>query len=234
MNLRRKTFLIITAALITMTLIVYVGAQFILLDNYEALEKERVEVNVKRCLNALSNEVAELDSTASDWAGWDDTYVFIQDANDNYLKSNLVDYTFVTLRLNMMLFINSTGNVVYGKAFNLQNMSETPVPQDLIELLSATDFLWYHPDTESSLTGFVPLQEAPLLIASKPILTSQNEGPIRGALIMGRYLNSEEIKNLEKITYLPVRLSMNQRHKSTFNHYILLHLLKIPRFLLAN
>jgi signal transduction histidine kinase len=204
MNLRRKTFLIITAALITMTLIVYVGAQFILLDNYEALEKERVEVNVKRCLNALSNEVAELDSTASDWAGWDDTYVFIQDANDNYLKSNLVDYTFVTLRLNMMLFINSTGNVVYGKAFNLQNMSETPVPQDLIELLSATDFLWYHPDTESSLTGFVPLQEAPLLIASKPILTSQNEGPIRGALIMGRYLNSEEIKNLEKITYLPV------------------------------
>jgi len=165
MNLRRKTFLIVTVALITMTLVVYVCAQFILLDNYEALEKQRAEVNVKRCLSALSNELSELDSTAGDWAAWDDTYAFIQDANDNYLKSNLVDDTFANLRLNMMLFMNSTGNVVYGKAFNLQNMSETPVSQDLLQLLSANDFLWHHPDTESSLTGIVPLQEAPLLIA---------------------------------------------------------------------
>jgi signal transduction histidine kinase len=204
MNLRSKTFLILTVALIIMTLVVYVGARFILLDNYEALEKQRAEVNVKRGLSALSNELAELGSTAGDWAAWDDTYAFIQDANDNYLRSNLVDDTFINLRLNIMLFINSTGNVVYGKAFNLQNISETAVPQDLLELLSANYFLWHHPDTESSLTGMVPLQEAPLLIASKPILTSQKEGPIRGALIMGRYLNAEEIENLAKTIYLPV------------------------------
>ncbi len=204
MNLRRKTLLILAVVLIVMTLVVSIGARFILLDNYEALEKQRAEVNVKRCLSALSNELSELDSTTADWAAWDDTYAFIQDVNDNYVESNLVDDTFVNLRLNMMLFINSTGNVVYGKAFNLQNMSETPVPQDLLELLSANVFLWYHPDTESSLTGLVPLQEAPLLIASKPILTSHSEGPIQGTLIIGRYLNSEEIKNLEKTTYLPV------------------------------
>jgi len=204
MNLRRKTFLIVTVALIIMTLVVYAGAQLILLDNYEALEKQRAEVNVKRCLSALSNELSELGSTAGDWAAWDDTYAFIQDANDNYVESNLVDGTFANLRLNMMLFINSIGNVVYGKAFTLQNMTETPVPQDLLQLLSANAFLWHHPDTESSLTGIVPLQEAPLLIASKPILTSQSEGPIQGALIIGRYLNSEEIENLEKTIYLPV------------------------------
>jgi sensor domain CHASE-containing protein len=211
MNLRRKTLLILAVVLIVMTLVVSIGARFILLDNYEALEKQRAEVNVKRCLSALSNELSELDSTVADWAAWDDTYAFIQDVNDNYVESNLVDDTFVNLRLNMMLFINSTGNVVYGKAFNLQNMSETPVPQDLLELLSANVFLWYHPDTESSLTGLVPLQEAPLLIASKPILTSQSEGPIQGTLIIGRYLNSEEIKNLEKTTYLPVVITPFKR-----------------------
>jgi sensor domain CHASE-containing protein len=204
MNLRRKTFLILAVVLITMTLVVYVCGRFILLDNYETLEKQRAEVNVKRCLSALSNEVAELDSTATDWAEWDDTYAFIQDTNDNYLKSNLVDDTFTNLRLNIMIFMNSTGNVVYGKAFNLQNTSETPVSQNLLQLLSANDFLWHHSDTESSLTGMVPLQEAPLLIASKPILTSQSEGPIQGTLIIGRYLNSEEIEDLEKTIYLPI------------------------------
>lgn len=131
MNLRRKTFLILAVVLIVMILVVSIGARFILLDNYEALEKQRADVNVKRCLSALSNELSGLDSTASDWAAWNDTYTFIQDANDNYMKFNLADDTFANLRLNIMLFINSTGNVVYGKAFNLQNMSETPVPDFL-------------------------------------------------------------------------------------------------------
>jgi len=204
MNLRKKTFLIMTVTPIIMILVMYIGAQFILLDNYAALEKQRAEVNVKRCLSALSNELAELESTASDWAAWDDTYTFIQDVNDDYVESNLVDGTFVNLRLNTMIFINSTGDIIYGKTFNLTTLREAPIPQDLLQLLSANNILWHHPDTESSLTGILPLQEAPLLIASKSILTSQSEGPIRGALIIGRYLNSEEIENLEKAIYLPV------------------------------
>jgi signal transduction histidine kinase len=204
MNLRRKTILTMTVTPIIMILIMYVGAQFILMDNYVALEKQRAELNVKRGLSALSTVLSGLDSTVSDWAAWDDTYNFIQDSNDDYIDSNLVDDTFVNLDLNIMLFINSEGTVVYGKAFDLTKMQETPVPQELLDQLSANDFLWRHSATESSITGIVPLQDAPLLIASRPIVTSQNEGPIRGALIMGRYLDSEELEKLAETVYLPV------------------------------
>jgi len=204
MNLRRKTVLTMTVTPIIMILVMYIGAQFILLDNYAALEKQRAEVNVKRGLSALSNVLSELESTVSDWAAWDDTYTFIQDANEDYIESNLVDNTFVNLELNILLFINSEGNIVYGKAFNLNAMHETPVSQELLNLLSANDSLWRHSDKESSLTGIVPLQESPLLIASQPILTSQNEGPIQGALIMGHYLDSEETEALTETVYLPL------------------------------
>jgi sensor domain CHASE-containing protein len=204
MNLRRKTFLIMTVTALIMILIVYVGAQLILMDDYVALEQERAEVNVKRGLSALSNMLSELDSIVGDWATWDDTYAFIQDGNDDYIDSNLVDDTFVNLRLNIMLFINSEGDIVYGKAFNRTVMQEASVSQELLNLLSANNFLWHHSDTESSLTGIVPLQEVPLLIASHPILTSQKEGPIRGTLIMGRYLDSEEIEKLTETVYLPM------------------------------
>jgi signal transduction histidine kinase len=37
------------------------------------------------------------------------------------------------------------------------------------------------------------------MIASKPILTSQNEGPIDGALIFGRYMDSREIEYLSQL-----------------------------------
>jgi signal transduction histidine kinase len=190
-----------------MILIMYVGAQFILLNNYVALEKQRAEVNVKRGLSALSNVLSELDNIVSDWATWDDTYAFIQDANEDYLASNLVDETFVNLRVNIMIFVDSKGDIVYGKAFNLTDMHEIPVSQELLNLLSANDFLWLHSDTESSLAGIVPLEEAPLLIASLPIVTSQREGPIQGALIMGRYLDSEAIAQLTETVYLPLTVT---------------------------
>jgi signal transduction histidine kinase len=217
MNLRRKTVLTMTVTPIIMILVMYVGAQFILMDNYVALEKQRAEVNVKRGLSALSTVLSELDSTASDWAGWDDTYTFIQDSNDDYIESNLVDDTFVTLGLNVMLFINSEGDVVYGKAFDLANMQETPVPQELLDQLSANNFLWHHSDTESSITGIVPLQEAPLLIASRPILTSQNEGPIQGALFMGRYLDSEELDKLTETVLLPLVITPFEESEAHIN-----------------
>ena len=161
--------------------------------------------------------LSALDSTASDWAGWDDTYMFIQDSNEDYVESNLVDDTFVTLGLSIMLFINSDGDVVYSKAFDLADMQEALVPQELLDQLSTNDFLWRHSDTESSITGIVPLQEAPLLIASRPILTSQNEGPIRGALIMGRYLDSEEIDKLTETVFLPLVITTFEESEAHIN-----------------
>ena len=124
MNLRRKTVLAMTVMPIIMIVVTYFCAQFILMDNYAALEKQRAEVNVKRGLSALSNVLAELDSTVSDWAGWDDTYIFVQDINEDYIESNLVEGTFVNLGLNIMLFMNTEGEVVYGKEFNLTAMDE--------------------------------------------------------------------------------------------------------------
>jgi signal transduction histidine kinase len=106
-----------------------------------------------------------------------------------------------------MIFVDSEGDIVYGKAFNLTDMLEIPVSQELLNLLSANDFLWLHSDTESSLAGIVPLEEAPLLIASLPIVTSQREGPIQGALIMGRYLDSEAIAQLTETVYLPLTVT---------------------------
>jgi signal transduction histidine kinase len=207
MNLRRKTFLIMTAVLAMLVLVTYLSSQFILLNSYADLEEQKVEVNVKRCLSALSNELSELESNAGDWAAWDDTYAFIQDANTAYIQSNLIEDTFTGLSLDVILFVNSTGYVVHGTAFDRENMTETAVPQDLLQLVSDSNYLWYHDDTNGSIVGLVSLKEAPLMVASRPIMTSQSEGPIRGALIMGRYLNSEEIENIEKTIYLPIVIS---------------------------
>ena len=204
MTLRKKTLLIIAATFLSLIAILYFASQTLLLNSFNELEEQNTRQNVERALSALSNDLSSLDATAGDWAGWDDTYAFIEDANTDYIESNLIDGTFTELKLNLMLFINPSGRTVFGKAFDLHNEEEIPVPQSLLEHLSDNNFLVAHPDTESSITGIVLLPEEPMLITSQPILTSEDEGPIRGTLIMGRYLDAAEIERLADITHLPL------------------------------
>jgi len=206
MTLCKKTLLIIGVMIAGLIVIVYVILQIILLSSFSKLEKQNTQQNVERALDALSNDLFVLDVTCDNWASWDDTYAFIKDANGEYVKSNLIDGTFIKLRLNLILFVNSSGQIVFGKAFDLQNETEIPIPQSLQELLSANEILLYHPNTESHITGIVLLSEGPMLISSQPILTSEDKGPIHGALIMGRYLTFAEIERLSKITHLPLTI----------------------------
>ena len=206
MTLRKKTLMIVGLTIIGLLVILYFVTQITLVRSFTELEEQYTRQNVERALSALFNDLLTLDAIANDWAAWDDTYDFIEDANDEYLQSNLIDGTFTELRLNLMLFINPSGQIVYGKAFDLQNEEEIPVPQALQEHLSAGDLLVYHPDTESSISGIVLLPEAPVLVVSQPILTSEDEGPIRGALIMGRYLDTNEIEKLAEQTHLSLTM----------------------------
>jgi sensor domain CHASE-containing protein len=98
-----------------------------------------------------------------------------------------------------MLFINSSGNIVYGKAFDLENQNEVSIPRYFNEKLSPDDYLLQNFDK----TGMILIPKEPMLVASQPILQNERIGPSRGTLIIGRFLNSEEINRLSRITQLP-------------------------------
>jgi signal transduction histidine kinase len=197
---------IIAIWVVAATVALYAGSQFIVLSSFARLEEQNAQKNVERTLSALSNEFSELSSKAGDYAEWDETYTFIQDANKAYIEDNLDAATWANLRVDVVLFINSAGALVFGTIFQ-PDMTTKPIPQSFLELISANVFLWYHSSVESKVTGIVPLAGEPLLVASRPILTGQHEGPIRGALIMGRFLDLEEIDYLSQTVQLSLSLS---------------------------
>ncbi|MBU7018334.1 MAG: HAMP domain-containing protein [Theionarchaea archaeon] len=206
MNLRKKTLIIIGITLAGLVVILYSISQVIVMGSFAELEEENTCQNVERVLRSLSNDLAMMSSTANDWASWDDTYSFIEDRNLDYIEGNLMDGTFINLRLNIMMYIHSSGELVFDKAVNLQDGSEIPFPKSLEDHISTNDFLLRHGDLQSSKIGILLLPEGPLLLTSRPILTSNGEGPARGTLIIGRFLTSEELKRLEEITQIPFSL----------------------------
>jgi len=202
MSLRKKTLIIVGLTLVCLIAILYAVSRFILLDSFSQLERRLVQNNVYRVKASLDYDLATLSRTTNDWAAWDDTYAFIVDANESYIKANLVDSTFITLRLNLIMFIDSSGRVVFGRAFDLHDEKSVPVMQDIMEHLTPGSMLLTHTSVTSSVSGIVLLPEGPLLISSWPVLTSKEEGPIRGTLLFGRYLNSYYIRHLFELTRL--------------------------------
>ncbi len=202
MNLREKTLVIIGITLVGLVTILYAASQIIIMNSFAELEEETARQDVKRVLNALSNDLDTIDSTTYDWAAWDDTYAFIESRNADYIESNLIDSTFVTLKLNIMMFVHSSGKIIFKKAVDLEEEAEIPFPQSLEHQISLKDYLIRHSDVESYITGILLLPEGPLLVASRPVLTSNDEGPIRGTLIMGRYLDDAKCGYLEEVTHV--------------------------------
>jgi sensor domain CHASE-containing protein len=199
-----KTLLIVGIPIISLIIILYALAQIILLGSFVKLEEKYARNDVKRALDALTNEISTLDLKASDWSNWDDTYEFINDVNQHYIRSNLGDDAFPLLRVNLILFINSNGRMVFGKAFDLHNNRGMPVPQSLLEHITPYGLLVRKTDERAVVTGLVLLPEGLMMVTARPILTSENKGPIRGTLVMGRYLDSEKIENTPIPRRIPV------------------------------
>ncbi|MBM3173424.1 MAG: PAS domain S-box protein, partial [Chloroflexi bacterium] len=184
----------------------YAISEGILLQGFARVEEGRTGTDVERALSALDTEISNLDAIAHDWAAWDDSYAFIQDRNQEYLQANVVDSTFTRLRLNLTLYADATGQVVFARGFDFNAEQEMPVSQGLQEYLAENGALLRFPNEESGVSGIIMLPEGPMLVASRPILTSEGEGPMRGALLMGRYLDPQETRRIGDVTHLSLSL----------------------------
>ncbi|MEG3959184.1 response regulator [Microcoleus sp. herbarium2] len=206
MQLRKKTLLIIGAALISLIMVLYATASTILLHDFHNLEAQYVRQDVARALDALDQDLSSLNTSAQDYAEWDDTYSFVNTRDENFVKSNFVNSTFVYLRLNLLVLLDSSGNTIFSKGFDLKSKTEIPIPESLKQQL--TDALLDSSTVGGSRpvakTGVLTLPESPLLIVSRPIFNSNAEGQSRGTLILGRYLDSSEIALLSELTHLSV------------------------------
>src|SRR3990172_7741480 len=200
LTLRQKTLAVLVLTLIGLFVGLYVTSRFIVVQGFAQQEQEDTRQNVERVRSALNDEIATLKTLVSDWAVWDDTYGFIEGGNDAYVQSNLVDETLINLRLNLSLFIDSAGETIYAKAFDLRERTEIPMLQSFEEYLAGDGMLLDFKSPTNYAVGLISLPEGPMIVASHPIVTSAQEGPIRGTVIFGRYLDTAEIERLSRTT----------------------------------
>src|SRR6266545_925166 len=200
-TLRIKTIVIVVVTQLGLIVLLYVLLQVYWLQSFINLEEHMLTTDTNRALNAIAGDVHALDMMNATYAIWDDTYAFVLDRNQSYIEKNLYDQFFLDNHLNLVLVVDPSGRVVFGKAFDLTTQREIPLPARL-QQLSQRDPLINTLTLTNSITGVVQLPMAPMLVASHAIVTSEGAGPIRGALIMGRSLDAIEVQQLAAHTQL--------------------------------
>lgn len=205
-SFRRNLLLLVPTIIIVLNLSVYFGAKLFLTDSYVQLERDALEANVQRAVNAFENDLEGLGTICTDWAVWDDTYDFIVSVNTDYIESNLVDSTFTELHLHSILLFNAEGRVVFSKAMDLTEGKEVEVPEGLLDTITSRQSLWGgNPDTDT-LDGILLLPDGPMLVSGRHILTSEGEGPARGLLVMTRWIDKEVVTKLSERTALSLQI----------------------------
>ena len=195
MKLREKTLILLGIIITCSIIVMYMASNVILVGGFQTLEEQNTLQNIQLATNSLSSEISDLNKTINDWAVWDDTYTFIQNHNSRYIQSNLVNSTFADLKLNLIVYIDNSGNIVYGNGFDLQTKEEKPIPESIKGYISKNSIL-LNSQNRDGVKGVIMLPEGPMIIDSHPILTSNGNGPSRGTLIFGRYLNNVEIQHM--------------------------------------
>src|ERR1700693_2077985 len=103
MTLRNKTLLITAAMILGLTALVYLRSRSIVLDSFARLEQQIAHQDVARVLDTFSRQLASLETPATDYGTWDDTYTFVNAPYASYVTNNLDDSMFTNIGLNVVV-----------------------------------------------------------------------------------------------------------------------------------
>lgn len=195
LSLRSWVITLSIIGLLITVIIMIVLSNTIIRDKFTELETTYTAINVKRAIDALNDDIYYLTTVCTDWSSWDETYSFVENPTDYFKDTYLVDEMLIQYSMNAVILANSSGEIVYANAYNLDDL--TKIPNPLGNYLSPGNILFTHHSLDSTISGIVLLEDGPMLVVSQPILTSTGEGPINGTLIMGRYLDASMINQIE-------------------------------------
>lgn len=207
MSFRVKLILIILVAFVGLGGLYALLSRHIILGSFAELEEKLARDNAKRAASVLADEAEFIDRLVKDWAWWDGTYEFVVTRDEGYVRSSLPKETFIDQELNAILIYNASGTLVWGRFFDLEAEQWTPIPETFESALTRNPELVRLTGEDDARVGLLDLDGGLFAMSCRPILTSENKGPARGSLLMGRYVTDSLIAEMGERNGMNMRLA---------------------------
>jgi signal transduction histidine kinase len=198
--MRTRILSILLCGIVLFVALDFTVHRLILYRSYISLEKREASKDLTRCLEALQREVDHLDAVTHDWAAWDDTYRFVMDGNKEYIASNLVLDTFTGMEINLLYICNMEKEIVWGEVREPDTYNKIELQELSARNIKKIPGLFDADAPEAFISGVWVTSEFPMIVAARPVITSDNQGPVVGYLVMGRILTEEFVKAMSEQT----------------------------------
>lgn len=205
-SVRQKILVAFGGAYLGAVILLYFVSQGVLLDGFQHIERDLATNGVRRVRDALVDELDVLNATCGDWAGWDDTRDFILGENPDFLEENLSPQSLATINLNFMTLYTTERTPLLLTSIDIDQAAPADPPPDLASTLAATEILFQHASPSEGKVGLIRLSSGVALVASRPVTNNDQELPIHGTLVLGRYLSATQVANLSARTHQELRL----------------------------
>ena len=204
MPLRTKILLILASVAALYAAVDHAIQRFMVSRSFEALEEEEARKDLRRAVDGIGAEVAQLAELCRSWAVWDDTFEFARasgEAADHYVESNLGPRALESNRLEL-LYVCDKGKarVLWGRIEDPETGEPTTLRDFPGEALSTSHPLIKRAHEEGACSGLLWTESGALLVSAHPILDSRGEGPSRGTVLLGRFLGPGLVESLSQRT----------------------------------
>jgi sensor domain CHASE-containing protein len=203
-TVRLKAAALVVASFVVAFVAVHFISHGVLIPSYASLETSHVHTSTAQAVHALGVRLEGLDATNLDWASWDNTYDFVLTLSPQYIDSNLVDGTFTALSVNAIVILDSSGGIVFAKAFDFDNDEPSEVPEDLVAHLTDDGYLAARLSAHETTSGVLSLADGIMLISTRPIMTSDETGPPHGSFVMAVFVSEQMLQDISNVTMLSV------------------------------
>jgi signal transduction histidine kinase/DNA-binding response OmpR family regulator len=205
LTIRLKTLVIVAITSVGLIIVLFGASHFFLLREFIAIEQASARENAERARSALSEDIEGINRFAIDNAVFDETYEYMAHPSEKYIRSVLGEGStgvMAVQHLNFVAFIDNSGRIVAARRSDRTSSAITRLPDSLMAHISPEDVLLKYPTTTSSVIGVILLAEGPVLVAAHPIVTTNSNGPARGALVAARFLDFAVLQRLAEKTHL--------------------------------
>lgn len=203
MKLKYKTIIIALCSAAVLLGITYGIFYWVFYGYVDTAQRSQVDKDFEMVETIIENEKENLNSILKDWAYWDDTFNFINDRNPNYVTANLNDESLENLNLNMMLFVNQTGEVVGYGVFALTEEQSAMLMEKISQNNFYTGLLTEDEDVKTNL---MILDGQPYLIASGRVNNSSRNTVSNGSMVMIKTVDDEMTAYISELTGVNVEL----------------------------
>jgi len=208
MNARWKTILVAASGFAGVLLAILALNQWVIQPAFKRLEQSHALEDGERTRQVIADELQQLDRLLQYWSEQHDIRAFIAHRDPAFIRAQFDDWQKLerTLHLNFSAIADRSGRILYQGGYDSELGGDFTLTAFFGPAPSIQPYLQTVLASEQPRLGLLNTEQGLLLLASRPLLTTQDGESVQGVLVFGRRLNASLLRSLAARTQVAFEL----------------------------